>query len=198
MRNHSGGVKLKKETKKELIRRAAVEVIAENGFYITTISQIAAAADISVGTIYNYFEKKEEILEYIFKIELKKRISYIEEIRKKDISFWNKLKIFLEFHFSELTENLAVAKILVREKEFPRTEHSGDISNYMFKISDEIENMIQQAAQEDKLKIDHTEVIAALIFGGIQGIVEKGIKNNDPELFKNAPEEIIKLLKKGI
>jgi AcrR family transcriptional regulator len=44
------------------ILAAAAEVFADNGFAATTIKAIADAADVSEGTLYNYFGGKREIL----------------------------------------------------------------------------------------------------------------------------------------
>jgi len=41
---------------------AAAHLFAEKGFHRTTTHDIAAAADVSEGTLYNYFENKDDIL----------------------------------------------------------------------------------------------------------------------------------------
>lgn len=41
---------------------AAAKVFAEKGFARATTKEIAAAADVSEGTIYNYFDSKEDLL----------------------------------------------------------------------------------------------------------------------------------------
>ncbi len=41
---------------------AAVQVIAENGYYNSRVSDIAARAGVADGTIYLYFQNKEQIL----------------------------------------------------------------------------------------------------------------------------------------
>jgi len=41
---------------------AAVRLFAENGYYVTTIQQIAKASGVSIGLIYQYFGDKDDIL----------------------------------------------------------------------------------------------------------------------------------------
>ncbi len=48
--------------KYQRILDAAIEVIAEKGFFQSRVSDIAARADVADGTIYLYFRNKEEIL----------------------------------------------------------------------------------------------------------------------------------------
>ena len=54
-----------REKTKNTIRDTAMRLFAENGYHGTSINQIATEAGISKGLIYNYFEKKEDIVEEI-------------------------------------------------------------------------------------------------------------------------------------
>jgi AcrR family transcriptional regulator len=51
-----------KDCRRAEIAAAALEVIAERGFEASSISQIAAAAGISKGTVYLYFDSRAELL----------------------------------------------------------------------------------------------------------------------------------------
>jgi AcrR family transcriptional regulator len=48
--------------RRTLILEAAARLFAEKGFHRTTTRDIAEAADVSEGTLYNYFENKDELL----------------------------------------------------------------------------------------------------------------------------------------
>ena len=55
-------MRTKSETRREAILQAALEVFREVGFDAASMSQIAARAGGSKGTLYNYFPSKEELL----------------------------------------------------------------------------------------------------------------------------------------
>jgi AcrR family transcriptional regulator len=55
----------RKERTRQDILRAAEQVLAERGFYEAKISDIAAAADIGVGTVYLHFDTKEALFEAV-------------------------------------------------------------------------------------------------------------------------------------
>ncbi len=55
-----------KESKKNQILDAAIKIIASNGFAKTRIADIAVAANIGKGTIYEYYRSKEEIFSAAF------------------------------------------------------------------------------------------------------------------------------------
>jgi len=50
------------EERRGQILRAAVKLFSDEGYYTTTISQIAREAGVSTGLIYQYFGDKDDIL----------------------------------------------------------------------------------------------------------------------------------------
>lgn len=51
-----------KEERKKQIALAALDLFAEKGFETTSISEVAKAAGIGKGTVYEYFSSKEELI----------------------------------------------------------------------------------------------------------------------------------------
>lgn len=62
--------------KRNRILTVATEEFANNGFENTSIQQIAKKAEISVGSVYKYFENKEEL----FSMVVKEGLSRLEEL----------------------------------------------------------------------------------------------------------------------
>lgn len=198
MNHHSERVFIMTIEKKELIRQAAVKVIAREGFYNTKTSKIADEAGVAVGTIYNYFNSKDEILEYIFEVEFEKRINYLKELDGKELSIYEKLNMFIEKHFQEIKNNLDTAQILVREKEFPKTGDFSSILSYLNEIPSLLESMLVEAKEKGEIRDQNPTIIAGLIFGALQGVVEKALRTNNLELLDNAEEEVMNFFKRGI
>ncbi|HET9960390.1 MAG TPA: TetR/AcrR family transcriptional regulator [Polyangiaceae bacterium] len=62
MPNVEPGLRERKKAKTRLaISRIATELFNERGFEAVTVAEIAAAAEVSVATIFNYFETKEDL-----------------------------------------------------------------------------------------------------------------------------------------
>jgi len=92
-------VKTKKELKKEFIIQGALALFAKNGFYTTTIPDIAKSLKMSVGNMYNYFKSKD-----ILAKEILKHISHylgekLKNINEKDISTQEKTKQIVTVYF---------------------------------------------------------------------------------------------------
>src|SRR5437867_6713276 len=60
----------KKESTRQAILRAALALFADKGFYTTTTKAISRKAKIAEGTLFNYFETKEDLALYYFEQEL--------------------------------------------------------------------------------------------------------------------------------
>ncbi|MDQ5984406.1 MAG: putative HTH-type transcriptional regulator [Syntrophus sp. SKADARSKE-3] len=64
---------MKSFVKRDEIMAVAMSLLAENGFHRVPMSMIAAKANVAVGTIYIYFNGKDELITELFK-ELENRI----------------------------------------------------------------------------------------------------------------------------
>ncbi len=62
-----------RDERRQLIIETALKLFAENTFRGTTIEQVAQAAGISKGLVYNYFKSKDELLMSIFQF-------YVDEV----------------------------------------------------------------------------------------------------------------------
>src|SRR5436190_23921244 len=58
----SRAAKRRTDDKRQRILDAAVQVFARKGFFASRVSDVASAARIADGTVYLYFESKDDIL----------------------------------------------------------------------------------------------------------------------------------------
>ena len=77
---------------------AAVIVIAENGYHQAQVSKIAKQAGVADGTIYLYFENKEDILISVFNEKMGVFVEALQDIIEK----W---KYVCETNFKRMIEN---------------------------------------------------------------------------------------------
>jgi AcrR family transcriptional regulator len=55
------------EDKRQAILDATLKLVAEHGFHGTAMSKIAQGAGVSTGSIYNYFDGKDELIDQLYK-----------------------------------------------------------------------------------------------------------------------------------
>jgi len=80
-----------KKEKKDQIIGAALVVFAKKGFAKTTINDIAAAAGIGKGTVYEYFSNKEEIINQSFSFFIRHLELGFQEVLIQEIPAREKL-----------------------------------------------------------------------------------------------------------
>lgn len=73
----------KKATKKEDIMSAALALFAERGFDGTTMPMISKSAGVAAGTVYCYFESKEELLNVLFRKSVEELLVLLRQGREE-------------------------------------------------------------------------------------------------------------------
>jgi AcrR family transcriptional regulator len=68
-----------RQASKEKIRAAAMELFMKQGYYATSISDIAKKAGISKGLLYNYYKGKEELLSEMVEARIREVIEVMEK-----------------------------------------------------------------------------------------------------------------------
>ncbi len=104
--------KKKPSDKHRRIIEAAVKVFAKNGFYNSKVSEIARAASVADGTIYLYFQNKDDILISLFEEEMQKVLDRVGSAVAQETEPAKKLERFALAHLSLIEENQELAEII--------------------------------------------------------------------------------------
>ena len=89
----------KKQLRKEEIMQGALELFASNGFYNTTIPDIAKQLKMSAGNMYNYFKSKDILAKEIISFISKYLGKELKQINDQDISTQEKTTKIIETYF---------------------------------------------------------------------------------------------------
>jgi Transcriptional regulator len=85
-----GDVMSRRERKKLQAQKSIVDIamklFIEKGIEETTVSEITEGADVGIGTFYNYFQSKEDILKYVLAQKIGEAKSSMEELNQSLIS----------------------------------------------------------------------------------------------------------------
>jgi len=101
-----------RQVSEEAIKQAALELFAHNGYHSTSISQIAKAANVSKGLVYNYFESKEELLRHIVLEAAAAAEGIMELVYSEEKSPDEKILEMIEGFFSMVQANLHYWKLM--------------------------------------------------------------------------------------
>lgn len=194
-------MKINASDKKELVCQAAIKIIARDGFHNATVEKIASGAGVAVGTVYNYFLNKNDILNYIFQREYEKRKTYFLKLKEEDLHPLEKLKRILSMHFEEVKKNPDVFLVLLRERGMPRVCHFEGITRFEG-LPRFIEEILQEGMKSGTLRSSKLHVIAPAIFGSIEALMGRYLMEIEEKgssiILDEAAEEIALILWHGM
>lgn len=165
-----------KKEKREKILEAAISVFAKKGTAKTKTADIAAAAQIGKGTIYEYFKSKDEIMMAAFYYVIKKaedvvalRLSKITDPWEKFVTYLRVWKEILQSEFKDYMEiMLDFWAEGIRHKEKA-------VTFSLKKIYDEnrdmLKNVLDECVAQDKIHPVNTHVVSSLILGALDGLM---------------------------
>ncbi|BAI80749.1 transcriptional regulator, TetR family [Deferribacter desulfuricans SSM1] len=155
-----------KENKFERILNAAIKVIGNKGFHNAKIKDIAVEADVADGTIYNYFQNKEDILVTIFKIKLEEYVNNAKKEIANIIDPKEKLKVLIKYHVKIMTDNPDLAKVLQIELRQPHVELRVKVRKNLRNYFRVIEEVIEEGKKNNIFSPELDVYLAREMFFG--------------------------------
>lgn len=198
--NKKGGVFLKKNRPKyNQIIEAAVEVIAENGYHASRVSNIASRAGVADGTIYLYFENKEDILISVFKERMGFFVKQVEKSISERESASDKLHTLINSHFSQLNDDLNLAIVTQLELRQSKNELRREINNVLKTYLDIIDSIVFLGIESGQFRNDiNPKLIRQMIFGTLDETVTSWVMKSHRYNLVKQVDEVHKLLLKGL
>lgn len=186
----------KRAIKKQLIIQAAIEVFSKNSFQSSSISEIAKRANVAEGTIYQYFNNKEDLF---FSIPIEKTKEFCRELElhlQGITGALNKIRKFIWYYLYFFKMNSDYGRTLMLEmrvsKSFIKTKAYRSFKNFTNRILE----IIQEGQREGIIRKDvNIYIIRQLILGILEHMVTrwllKGEKYDLMEHYNGVSELVI-------
>jgi len=152
---------LSRKERERLFRRgeiinAALSLFAEKGFKSTTLDEIAEAAEFGKGTIYNYFDNKEDIYNSIMEKITGYYLTTLKEADEDSKSLFDFFQKFIRAHLLYCVDNREAFLLLVNVRMHDKVHtriHQGNlyVNNYSSKMKNyqnEIRNIYERRITE--------------------------------------------------
>jgi TetR/AcrR family fatty acid metabolism transcriptional regulator len=98
-------------SKRERILRAAVDTFAQNGYFNAKVSEIAKTAGVADGTIYLYFDGKEDLLITVFREHTRSYLQSLEQQLAGIPRPEDRLRVAIRHHLETLGRDRALAVV---------------------------------------------------------------------------------------
>ncbi|WP_337872459.1 TetR/AcrR family transcriptional regulator [Ignavibacterium sp.] len=190
----------KEGNKVQDIINAAIEVFAKQGYHEAKISEIAAIANVATGSVYLYFESKEDLLVKIFSGLWVKLISLVKLIYDRDdLSSIEKLDGFIDTVFDVFTANSKLALLFVKEQPHFLQDKDNKL-NILYNNFLEIgEKIIDEGVNKNLFNRNLDKKITKnFIYGGVRHLLHLWAINPNEYPLNKVRQDIKYIVKKGI
>jgi len=99
------------ESRRKAILDAAMALFDRQGYASTTIDEVAAAAGISKGSIYNYFESKQDLFTQLFNQAILQDEADVDALLAGPMSAGRKLCMMLDYWYRGVATDLKIGRL---------------------------------------------------------------------------------------
>jgi AcrR family transcriptional regulator len=191
--------RLRREREERILDSAAA-VFARKGFHQATIREIAEAADVADGTIYNYFDNKQELL-----VAIMGRIAELEQMPDEMAqALQGDVREFLVEAFRDRLDRIAqgeeMLKAVIPEVFVNQELRDCFYGQYVLRISGLLEGYVEAQAELGRIRPVETGLAVRLVQGMFIGILFLRILGDAPlrDAWEDVPETFAALVYDGL
>src|SRR5438552_7092512 len=187
------------QAKRERILRGAIDVFAQSGYFNAKVSEIARAAGVADGTIYLYFDGKEDLLVSIFREYTRNYLQSLE----RDLANVNRpeerMRITIRHHLQALGRDRSlaiVAQVELRHSlKFMTLLSHQEIADYLNILRKIVEHGQSEGVFRRNL---HPQLVAKAVFGILDEMVTSWVLSEKDYALADQADPVADLVLNGL
>ena len=156
-----------KEEKRRRIMEAAVDIFSGKLFHQVKMDEIASRAGVGKGTLYLYFQSKEELFRRSFRYAVDLYYLKLKEALEAESSAREKLQKIVYLHVNLLQDHLKLIYLLVGQSMAPPMIFQEEVSRSRSKLLSLLEEIITQGMERGEFRPLDAGLAARAYLGGI-------------------------------
>lgn len=187
------------EDKYQRILDAAVEVIAERGYFNSPVSAIASRAGVADGTIYLYFKNKDDVLKTAIDRTFGQFHEQLEERFKTMTDVRGQLEEIARMHLEGAAVNRNMA-ILMQTEMRQSAKFIAEFSHkHLVRYIQVVREVVRRGQQEGVFRRDVSDgVVAHCLFGAIDELLSSAVFTGREYDAKATAAQVIDVVLNGI
>ncbi|MGE5681660.1 MAG: uroporphyrinogen-III synthase [Bacillota bacterium] len=192
-------IELKKSRKREKIIEAASELFSQKNFHEVMMEDVARLASIAKGTLYNYFNSKEDLYFSIMVIRMENLINSLRERIKKEITAVDSLHSFVIHNYMFMVKYSCFFLMFQRDKLTAENSICEEFRQKKSELKDLLKNIVVCGKEEKLFRNIDTEFVCDLVLGSIYGAVDRAIDNKSAaEALEDERQSLFDFILKGV
>ncbi|MGD2271506.1 MAG: TetR/AcrR family transcriptional regulator [Desulfobacterales bacterium] len=178
---------------------AAVKVFARQGFFHSTVSQVAKQAGVADGTIYLYFKNKDDILVQFFSYKTKQVFErFRREVDRADNAI-DKLKNLIRLHLEEFQRNRDMAIVYQVETHQNSRLAEAQIKEMSKLYFDIISEIVEQGQAQGTIRKElYIGLVKRFIIGAVDEVINTWLHSDGNYDLVSMAEPLVELFIRGI
>ena len=185
--------------KYQRILDAAIEVIAENGYFNSPVSAIAQRAGVADGTIYLYFKSKDEVLRTAIDAMFDRFHDQVQEAFKTLHDPRKQLEYIARVHLESHSVNRSMA-ILMQTEMRQSAKFIAEFSHHhLVKYIQLVREVVRRGQHEGIFRRDVSDgVVAHCMFGAIDELLSSAVFTGRTYDAQSTAAQVVDVLLNGV
>ena len=147
---------------REEILEAALILFSSKGFHTVSMQDIASDSEFGVGTLYNFFESKEQLFVELMKAGIEKIGQLLIPILDSNQEEEGKLSEFIRVHVDIIESNIEFIKLYVSQYGMSTSANPmlKNISVLKTTVASKLESIIKAGMRKQIFRRVHPEIVA--------------------------------------
>lgn len=184
------------------ILSAAKKVFARNGFHTTTIGDIAREAGLAYGSVYQYFDSKEDLFRALMSVEgdaLRTHVAMAVNVaRKRADESWDPFRTTVQATFEFFEGDEATTKLLLRDAYVLGGSFEKHLESIYERFIDDIEEQMTVAQQRGKVLGAPPRMVAYSIAALIGQLAHRRLTTDDGVTAAEVADFVVSLIVNGL
>jgi AcrR family transcriptional regulator len=167
------------DVRREQLLDAAQRVLLERGLRATTVADVAEAAGVAKGTMYLYYESKDDLLAALRSRYLDQYAAALRPSPGRPVSERIRQMIIGLFDFA--VDHHELHHLLFHEAGFSEEDAFTSVRN-------ELTDLIEEGVESGELRTQDVQTAAAFVLHGVHGALVHGLHSRRPSRRRTAKD----------
>jgi TetR/AcrR family fatty acid metabolism transcriptional regulator len=174
-------------------------VFARQGFYQSTVAQIAREAGVADGTIYLYFKNKDDILVQFFNYRTKQVFDRFRAAVNQSDNSQDKLRSLVRRHLAEFQRDRDMAVVYQVETHQNSRLAEAQIREMSQMYQDIVSEIVETGQQEGSIRKDlYVGLVKRFILGAVDEVINTWLHSDKNYDLVSMADPLVDLFVRGI
>jgi AcrR family transcriptional regulator len=189
--------RFREETRRAILA-AAEAALVEHGVHGARMENIAKAAGIAVGTVYNYFADRDELLSALLDLRRREILDGLDTALAAEpkTDFAGALERYVTTAFAHLDAHRALFRLLMQE-DLGVSGKTQSKQTMLRELMSRLDRLMERGLAEGKLASAGSELYGALLLGMIRGVLLRSLFDPSPQPLAPTARQIVQFFLRG-